>query len=384
MVRLLKLGIYSPAYLEAFYGRRKGLARASYADQHRALIEDRFGSSDFWTTALARIGYETADVIANAGPLQGRWALEQGTSAGQGDPFAVAAAQIGAFAPDVLLVADYSTFSPGFLRAVRSDCPSIRRIVGWCGAPYRDLAVIREWDLALSCVPELVESLRSGGIEAHHVDHAFDPRILDQLVDRPPSIPFTFLGSVVKSAGFHTRRETLLAHLVDHSPLHIWSGAARRTGAAGMKDRARRLARRLLRPGAPPPLDPRIARRARPPLFGLSMFQTLRDSAVTLNTHIDVSVRSASNMRLFEATGVGACLLTDRKDNLADLFEPDHEVVTYSGPEEAAEKYRWLVERPAERAGIAAAGQRRALRDHGFDRRAARIDEILRASLKAA
>ncbi len=87
-------------------------------------------------------------------------------------------------------------------------------------------------------------------------------------------------------------------------------------------------------------------------------------------------------MRLFEATGVGACLLTDRKDNLASLFEPDREVVTYGSAEEAVEKYRYLADNPRERATIAAAGQRRTLRDHGFDRRAARIDEILRVSLR--
>ena len=67
-----------------------------------------------------------------------------------------------------------------------------------------------------------------------------------------------------------------------------------------------------------------LAARSHPPLFGLDMFQGLRDSQVTLNTHIDISPRSASNMRLFEATGAGSCLLTDRKENLDwTLFEED-------------------------------------------------------------
>ncbi|MEO7634584.1 MAG: glycosyltransferase, partial [Sphingomicrobium sp.] len=103
--------------------------------------------------------------------------------------------------------------------------------------------------------------------------------------------------------------------------------------------------------------------------------------AVTLNSHIDISATSASNMRLFEATGVGTCLLTDRKDNLTILFEPDREVVTYGSAEEAVEKYRYLASHPKERVAIAAAGQKRALRDHNFDKRAARIDDLIRASL---
>ena len=384
MPRLLKLGIYGADYLDKFYDGRPELAEAPYAVQHRALIEDRAASSDFWTAALRPLGYETADIIANAWPLQSRWAMENwGDRGPDGDPFAIAAAQVRAFAPDILLVADYSTFSPAFLRALRADCPSINRIVGWCGAPYGDLNVIREWDLALSCVPEIVAEFRAAGIEAHHVDHAFDPRILGQLAASAGAPEFSFVGSIVKRSGFHEERERLLARLLAETPLRIWSNGARRPGMRGASDALRSLARRALRPGGPAPLDALIARRARPPLYGLAMFQKLRDSAVTLNTHIDISAKSASNMRLFEATGVGACLLTDRKGNLASLFEPDSEVVTYGSAEEAVEKYRYLADHPSERAAIAAAGQRRTLRDHGFDRRAERIDDILRASLRA-
>jgi spore maturation protein CgeB len=83
-------------------------------------------------------------------------------------------------------------------------------------------------------------------------------------------------------------------------------------------------------------------------------------------------------MRLFEATGVGACLLTDWKENLARLFEPDKEVLTYNSAAECVEKVKYILEHEAERRAIAAAGQRRTLREHNFDNRAMQIDEIIR------
>ena len=43
-------------------------------------------------------------------------------------------------------------------------------------------------------------------------------------------------------------------------------------------------------------------------------------------------------MRLFEATGSGACLVTDWKENLGELFEPDVEVVTYRSVAECVKK----------------------------------------------
>jgi spore maturation protein CgeB len=128
-------------------------------------------------------------------------------------------------------------------------------------------------------------------------------------------------------------------------------------------------------------VDLRITDRAQPPVFGLAMFQLMHDSKITLNTHIDASSTSASNMRLFEATGVGTCLLTDWKDNLLQLFEPDQEVVTYRSPEECIEKAQYLLSHERERQAIAEAGQRRTLRDHMIRNRVEVLHEIIMAAL---
>ena len=45
-------------------------------------------------------------------------------------------------------------------------------------------------------------------------------------------------------------------------------------------------------------------------------------------------------MRLYEATGVGSLLVTDAKQNLAELFEPESEVVTYRDADELVERVR--------------------------------------------
>jgi spore maturation protein CgeB len=144
---------------------------------------------------------------------------------------------------------------------------------------------------------------------------------------------------------------------------------------------ARRIAAWESRPELPARVDKRITRRAHPPLFGLEMFQKLHDSKLTLNTHIDISSASASNMRLYEATGVGTCLLTDWKENLRDLFELEAEVVSYQSAEDCIEKVRYLLDHEDERRAIAAAGQRRTLRDHTFSQRAEQIHGLIKTML---
>ncbi|MET0626140.1 MAG: hypothetical protein ABW250_24610, partial [Pyrinomonadaceae bacterium] len=276
-MRLLKLGVYYSNYLEQFYARRPGLAAEPYAAQHAALIEDCFGSSDFWTKALSELGYETCDLVINAGPLQRAWAAERGMAFDEtGWLFDIAEAQVRDFRPDVLIVADYSTVTAAFLRRLREVCPSLRLVLGWCGAPYGDGSVFGEWDVVLSCVPELVSHFREAGHRSRHVNHAFEPRVLGRLDARAgaPAADFVFIGSLVKTERFHLGREKLLSRLVEKTGLQIWS-------EVGPPPPSRlRSAARFLRhgPAKSPPsaIDPRVARRARPPLFGLDMFGQLR------------------------------------------------------------------------------------------------------------
>jgi spore maturation protein CgeB len=108
------------------------------------------------------------------------------------------------------------------------------------------------------------------------------------------------------------------------------------------------------------------------------MYRTLARSCITLNRHINVAENNANNMRLYEATGVGAMLLTDRKDNLHKLFDIDHEVVAYSSKEEAAEMVRYYLDHPDEMVRIAQAGQARTLREHTYGQRMQELVPILK------
>jgi spore maturation protein CgeB len=405
-MRILKLGVYYPTYLAQFYRAHPDLEGADYATQHAALMHDGFGSADFWTSAFGNLGYVTTDLVVNAEPLQRAWCAEHGLPWPGGEwPLAVSREQVKAFRPDVLLVADYSTVTCAFLRQLQSECPSIRLTLIWCSAPYRNGEVFRACDIVLSCVPELVEEFRNSGLRAEHVNHAFESRLLERLAPSHPSVDFSFLGSVVLAGSFHRERARLLDALVRETDLQIWSdvslpplrkraGQQARILAFDAVAKARqfgispqalapipligRATRWPARPEAIETIGRRLVRRTKNPLYGLAMFSKLRESRVTLNTHLEIARHSASNMRMFEATGVGACLLTDRKDRLSDLFEPETEVVTYATAGECAEKLRYLLSHESERASIAAAGQRRTLNDHTFAHRAAQIDAIIR------
>ena len=97
---------------------------------------------------------------------------------------------------------------------------------------------------------------------------------------------------------------------------------------------------------------------------------------MNISCHIDIAPY-ANNMRLYEATGVGALLITDYRDNLRTLFEPGKEVVAYSSAEECAELINYYLENEEERKAIARAGQERTLTEHTYYERIKQLVDIV-------
>jgi spore maturation protein CgeB len=116
--------------------------------------------------------------------------------------------------------------------------------------------------------------------------------------------------------------------------------------------------------------------------WGIAMYRIFAASRMTLNCHIDIATMLGGNLRLFEATGVGTCVVTDWKSNLRDFFEPDSEIVAYQSKDELLEKIRFLLSHPEERQRIAQAGQARTLRDHTYERRMPELAALLKGYLR--
>ena len=113
----------------------------------------------------------------------------------------------------------------------------------------------------------------------------------------------------------------------------------------------------------------KIGKNNRGPSFGQDMYKVFGSSMITLNVHIDLANNRAANIRLFEATGMGCCLLTDWKENISDYFIPEEEVVTFKSKSECLEKIKYLLDNPDLRKQIAEAGQKRTISCHTMEKR---------------
>jgi len=382
-VKLLIHAHAYPDFLEGIYAVRPDLATHAYREQFAVLDrESHIWANSIWAEALRPLGYDVMVTISNNEHIQKTWAREQGVRYRPPSwQTEIAEAQIASFQPDLLFFTSHGELHPEWIKHLREKYPKVCLFAVWCGMPFRSVEIFKQFDLILTCIPELKERFCSFGCNCRHMHHAFDPRVLDHIdADRDQDIPFSFIGQLLRARGFHEERIRQLERIADameitiFSPAHEFSRLPRVPPVSGARYHLariltdmrvpRKVVGRLLllreavdRSEPPIPIvSEKLRSSMRPAVFGLAMYQTLQRTQVTYNSHIDISSGSASNRRLFECTGVGSCLLTDHKANILSLFEPDREVVTFSSTDECIEKAKWLLGHPQERREIAQAG----------------------------
>jgi spore maturation protein CgeB len=384
-MRILVLNADYPRFLAWLYGRQPGLEDAAYVDQMTARNASLFGVADFYSKNFAALGHPAADIHANNPWLQAAWAREHGMAVGQPQaaaervnlpgwleravtPFkpllrplarkvglsprlgtqaeAILLAQIEEFRPDLVLNQDLFHVDSRLMRRIKGIGSPI--LVGQVGIePSRgeDWSV---YDLMISQLPTTVKFFRALGVRAELNHLAFEPDILDALPAAPAAdVDVSFVGSISID---HRQRIALLEAVAQRYDLKLWGN----------------------RPQALPASSP-LHRCFQGEVWGADMYQVLRRSRITLNSHIDLAGREAGNMRLFEATGVGAFLLTDFKDNLDTLFAPDREVAVWRSVDQCLQRIGHYLRDDEGRAAIARAGQARTTSQHTYHHRAAEI-----------
>jgi hypothetical protein len=366
------------------YSQHRGMENLPYEEQLRLRNESLFSTTDAYPYNLRKLGHEAHEIHVNHESMQKAWAREHGLHYGRvprwqfrlrrrivpwftrfhnsafwydglcrknAPPwyYDILKAQIEYYRPDVLY--DHiAGVASDFLKEMR---PFVRLIVGQIASPPPEEVDFGCYDLIVSSLPNLVNRFRAQGVAAEFLRLAFDPRVLNRLEPAVPDIPVSFVGSLFS---IHSSRVQFLENLCSQVDLQVWS------------------ADRL-------PRDSPIRARNRGTAWGLAMYQLLQRSKITLNHHINVAESYANNMRLYEATGVGTCLVTDWKPNLCEMFEPGKEVAAYRSPQECRDLIHHYLAHDVEREALARAGQQRTLRDHTYERRMQELIELVRKRL---
>lgn len=398
--KILRITNYYPQYLKSFYSKNAAIAKRSYTEQYAAIIDDSSEIAGAYSKNLNNIkGVEAIDIISNAEPLQNAWRTENNLAEDISTQQLILH-QIIAYKPTVLWLDDFSFFDNSFKELLVKEVPTLKLITGHICAPYNSelLEKLKLLDVVFTCIPCFKNDLNNAGIKTHLLYHGFESTILNRITDTNfPQTSVLFSGSLYIGGGFHNVRLQLIEKLLKAGiQLDLYCNLESAKKIMFKKlfyyiinfiktiklnfliNKIAVLKRYESYADAPiKNYSQQLLESAKPPVFGLDMYKLLSKADITLNTHGEIANKCAGNIRLFEATGVGTCLVTDWKDNINELFEPGKEIVTYTDFDDCVNKINWLIQHPDERKKIAAAGQAKTLKYHTVENRANALHEIL-------
>jgi spore maturation protein CgeB len=397
--KLLSISSMYSGYLELFYKKYPHTDILSYDDHYQLLMNDTTEFAGSYTRNFRKLGIDAKCVVANDVILQGKWKSENNIESENNSD--ILFEQTNYFRPDILWIENLSWLNGDWFRNVRNKIRSVRLIVAYHCSPYskNTLEKMRNVDFVITCTPGLRTGFENEGIRSYLVYHGFDSELLSRLnsTDETSKLNLIFSGSLITGGSFHNSRINLIESLLKveiNLALYVTLEKEYKIKAKQFIFLLNSLAKKLkmerftdripfFEYGRSPVkgYSEDLLRSNHQPLYGIDMYNLFNKAKIVLNMHIGVAGDFAGNMRLFEVTGIGSCLLTDNKRNLKDLFDIDKEVVAYNSQEDCIEKVKWLLENENQRREIALLGQKKTLESHKVEDRCKSIIDIINSEL---
>ena len=364
-MKIIIIDHYYPKFLEGFYKKNPHENNKSYADQKKTIFDQHFGTANFYSKNLIKLGHQAEEIIYNNEVLQKRWAQENKIKY-RPDYFnkipklknwfksnwaeKILEAQIKNFKPDIVYCQSLSSPTPKFLKKIKKYT---KIIVGQVACPtefnYKKLS---HFNLILTSFPHFVERFNKIGIKSEYFKIGFEASIIEKLKDSEKKYETVFAGGFSKH---HKKAIETFEYLAKNSNLDFWGYGSDML-----------------------PENSIIKKKHHGEAWGLDMYNILYNSKISINRHIDAAENYANNMRLYESTGTGTMLITDHKDNINKLFEVGKEIETYKTKEELLEKINYYLKNEDERKKIALAGQVKTLKYHTYEKRMEELTQILK------
>lgn len=340
--RILILDTYYPEAIKSMPINRA----ATYESNLQSILYQSFGTADFYSRNLRALGWDAQDVIINhrqLNSLRHSWPV-----------------------PDVLFLQDLNINLKGWATA--------GLIAGQLSCPWPGDDNVRKCQILFTSFPHYVARIEALGVKAVYNPLAFDPIVLERVKERwswlVPNVDLrkyeyereriydvTFVGGVGNPGHWRKGMEVLNA-VADAIPTFKWWGY----GADHL------------------PINSALFQKYQGQAWGLDMYDIFCRSKIVLNRHGEVAEGYSNNMRMFEATGCGALLLTEQNKNKDDFFAVG-ECLSYVDTSDAI----WWIKHALDDwkdgknyfQSISTAGQQRTLRDHTYAQRMKTVSDTL-------
>lgn len=411
---------------------------SSFVDQIEIYRDQNILLPGSWAMCMQSLGYEVFETVYNDIAIQLSWAVEHlstkelSSIIGKRDVFwEVLKLQVRNFRPEFIYVyAGANLFLSERQRKTLIEDYGVKIANLWGDQLPSNLSYKSLFSTSLinhTSSHLYSENFKKAGLKPIKLGNCFDPETAkNTVVGEKHKYQFTFCGTTGFGFDDHVQRYENLLKFMGETDLHIWTKEPRLSfkyklfdsilSAATyipsslnnfLKFRLRNqkfstlmqyaeiqritrldIARHYLPPShshyfRKKSLKQLFPRRVHKPFISAhDYFQHLVDSKFVLNLHRE-ELADIGNIRVFEATGVGSLLCTDRKEGLSEIFDVENDILSFESLEEFREKYDYLSSRPEDVESMSKRAQGKVLSGHTTNHRCLQIDEDIRKALKS-
>ena len=394
-----------PAHAEKIYRDNPSLKDKSSDEQMEFIRWHALSSYVRWVELLESHQCKVIQFHHNLDNVESSWAKENNFSpVSKNKIIEIGLEKIKRFEPDILYCsAPFIYTRNSFIQNLLKILKKRPKLIAWYGANCGNEEIFNLFDLTLSNSNYLVSRIRQNGGKADVLQHSFDPIILQKIGKCPfKKNRIAFFGNLDSSSEDFRERTKFLHQIAKKSPKFDIFGEVHRPNFSErvkfyLLQKRSYLAKTCSYiisspkleywsdmdnlPPSPWPLPKDFTNSVHSSLYGQEMLTKLNSYQISFNFHNKHTVNHACNMRIFEATGLGNCLLTDHKTDIQSIFEPDREIITYKSVDEAISKSNYLLENPKVAAEIGLAGQRKTLANYSSEKQIEVLHSFFRNSL---
>ena len=380
MKKFLRISHLYPKILEDFKKKYPDLSNKSYQETLKLLHEEKYSVSNFYSKALKKLKYKCKEIISNAEFLQKKWIYERNGK--EVDNFNILLEQIKHYRPDIVYVGNADLCTKYFISNIKK-ISTVKLVLGYHCAPFNKkiLQNLSNVDAVVTCTYGYLKTLK----KKINKNILFLPHAFQDVPDKfkyKRNIDVTFIGSLFPGNKLHSNRIDMIYKLmknfknnyiaVNFSNFFLFKYLyfiIKNLLSFNIFNNIILFYKLLF-----------IYFFSKKPVFGHKMYSILKKSKISINSHIG-DTEYAGNMRIFEGTGCGCLLMTDKKKGYSKFFQANKEIVIYKNNDDLINKFIFYLKNQKKLSIISKQGQIKTLKKHNYSKRAIFIKKFINQNI---
>ena len=381
MLKFLRISTVYPEVLKQFNKDYPNVNKLSFKKYSKLFFDQYYNQSNFLTSELKKYNYDCMEFLSNDKLMQEKWINYYGNKDSDED---ILIQIIKYFKPQILFFDNINLVNDELIKKIKL-LNFIKLILGFHCSPINSSIKknINRLDAMVTCTPGYKKILfNKYKKKTLLMPHAFSIKTkIKKKIKR--DIDVSFIGSLFLGSKLHNKRIDLIYDILKnfknsyvainfskyffYQIIVLLLISLKSFNLVLMLKRLYKLSYIYLF--------------SKGPIFGKNMYKILNRSKILVNMHIS-DTKHAGNMRMFEGTGCGCLLITDKIMGNKSYFDNKVEIIEYDQINKVINMCFYFLSNKNELKKISTNGKKKTFECHNYETRAKLLDNFIRSKFK--